>query len=212
MVIKGQGSANLLDTYNTERRFGVNQVIENDKIISTLISGQYPPKYAGRTDSPREILDEWFENAKNVAFTIGLGVGYEIDDYLNQPQPLTPLASVVPGKRAPDCYVSRLGTNERVPVQRLMPNDGAFYVTVFGGIPLVTYEKLANFRAYLDESAGTWVNSFTPGVIKLVTILATGGIAAGESMRGLKSFGKTYYDTTQEAHQSYGGKLLFDQL
>lgn len=69
--LKGWGTRELVETYSTEREGGVQQVIDNDRIISTLISGQLPKKYEGRTDPPRIILDEWFNDARNVAFTLG---------------------------------------------------------------------------------------------------------------------------------------------
>jgi phenol 2-monooxygenase len=211
--LRGFGTQELLETYHTERHYGVNQVIENDKIISTLVSGQLPPKFAGRTEPPREILDQWFDNTKVVAFTLGLGVSYQADGLLNQAVPRGPLSGLEPGERAPDCYLSRLGTNERVPIQRIMPNDATFYITLFAGVPYVTQQKLANLRSYIDKTdEPTWANSFPKGIIKLVTILGAGGVAAGDAMGGLKSFGKTYYDATQEAHQSYGGKSSYTSL
>lgn len=204
--LRGLGTQQLLDTYDIERRYAVNTVIENDKIISTLTSGQLPPKFSDRTETPHEILDQWFDNAKVVAFTLGLGVSYEVDNFLNRHVPRGLLSGIEPGERAPEGFVTRLGTNERIPIQRLMPNDGTFYVTVFAGVPFVTQAKLTNFRNYLDKvDEPTWANSFPRGVIKTVTVLGAGGVAAGDAMGGLKSFGKTYYDANQEAHQSYGG-------
>lgn len=203
--LRGFGTDALLQTYDTERRYAVNTVIENDKVISTLTSGQKPPKFADRPESAREILDQWFDNAKVVAFTLGLGVSYEVDNFLNQQVPRGLLSGIEPGERAPEGFVTRLGTNERVPLQRLMPNDGSFYVTVFAGVPAVTQAKLTNFRNYLDKTdEQTWANSFAKGTIKTVTVLSSGGVAAGDAMGGLKAFGKTYYDANQEAHQSYG--------
>ena len=67
LVIKGQAKLELLDSYDSERRALVQQVIDNDRIIATLISGKLPPKFAGRTESPRDLLTEWFNNADNVA-------------------------------------------------------------------------------------------------------------------------------------------------
>lgn len=150
-------------------------------------------------------MDQWFDNAKVVAFTLGLGVAYETDNFLNQKVPRGLLSGIEPGERAPEGFVTRLGTNERIPLQRLMPNDGTFYVTVFAGVPSVTQAKLNNLRTYLDKSGEpTWANAFPKNTIKTVTVLGAGGVAAGDAMGGLKAFGKTYYDANQEAHQSYG--------
>ena len=65
-----------MDSYNEERKASVQQVIDNDVIMSTLISGELPEKFKGRTESPRDILTEWFESAATQAFTLGLGVAY----------------------------------------------------------------------------------------------------------------------------------------
>jgi phenol 2-monooxygenase len=76
LVLKGAAGPELLESYNEERRNSVQQMIDNDKIISSLISGVLPTKFEGRKDHPRDILDEFFENAKTIAFTLGLGVSY----------------------------------------------------------------------------------------------------------------------------------------
>lgn len=54
MTIKGLSNDDiLLRSYDEERRASVQQVIDNDVIIATLISGNYPEKFKGRTESPR---------------------------------------------------------------------------------------------------------------------------------------------------------------
>ena len=74
--LRGIGSSDLLASYNSERRGAVQQVIDNDKIIATLISGYLPPKFKDRKDHPRDILDEFFQDEDTNAFTVGLGVAY----------------------------------------------------------------------------------------------------------------------------------------
>jgi phenol 2-monooxygenase len=74
MVIKGHARSTLLESYHAERWALVQQVIENDKTIATLISGKLPPRFAGRMESPRDLLTEWFKNADNVAVS-GLPAG-----------------------------------------------------------------------------------------------------------------------------------------
>lgn len=72
LYLRGHATKELVESYSTEREVGVKQVIDNDRIIATLISGQLPEKYKGRTEPPRVILDEWFNDARNVAFTLGM--------------------------------------------------------------------------------------------------------------------------------------------
>ncbi|KAJ7352385.1 FAD-binding monooxygenase, partial [Mycena albidolilacea] len=50
------GKKSLIDSYNQERKPCVQQVIDNDKVISTLISGQYPPRFQGRKEHPRSVF------------------------------------------------------------------------------------------------------------------------------------------------------------
>lgn len=76
MYLKGHSPISILETYNTERYGTVKQVIDNDKIISTLISGGKPGKFAERKEHPRDLLDEWFQSGDVIAFTIGLGIEY----------------------------------------------------------------------------------------------------------------------------------------
>lgn len=53
LILKGQGRSELLKSYHDERKASVQQVIDNDVIIASLISGNLPPKYEGRTESPK---------------------------------------------------------------------------------------------------------------------------------------------------------------
>lgn len=54
MSLKGLAKDDvLLRSYDEERGASVRQVIDNDVIIATLISGNYPEKFKGRTERPR---------------------------------------------------------------------------------------------------------------------------------------------------------------
>lgn len=53
MEIKGIAKPELVQSYDEERRASVQQVIDNDIIVSSLIGGKLPPKYADRTDDAR---------------------------------------------------------------------------------------------------------------------------------------------------------------
>lgn len=54
LVLKGKANERLLQDYDHERQNGVQQVIDNDRIIATLISGKLPPMFAGSTEDPRQ--------------------------------------------------------------------------------------------------------------------------------------------------------------
>ena len=78
LVLRGLANPELLQTYATERQALVQNVIDNDTIIATLIGGNYPKGYESRsgTHSTKELLREWFESAANQSFTLGLGIKY----------------------------------------------------------------------------------------------------------------------------------------
>jgi hypothetical protein len=78
LALKGLAPPELmLASYAEERKALVQKVIDNDSIIATLISGNYPEKYKNRTgESTRDLLTEWCENAENKNFTLGLSIAY----------------------------------------------------------------------------------------------------------------------------------------
>lgn len=76
LFLRGICTKELLETYNSERMGAVQQVIDNDKIIATLISGHLPPIFKDRKEHTRDILDEWLANPEAIAFTVGLGIAY----------------------------------------------------------------------------------------------------------------------------------------
>ena len=209
MFLKGTGTRELLDSYSTERMAVVNQMIENDKIISTLISGKLPPKFARRTEPPRQILDEWFEQPANLAFTLGLGVGYPANNAVNEASTGTaPLCNISAGQRGPETYVSRLGTGERIPLQHAMPNDANFYAVIFAGVPSGTNTRasILSLRAWFDEHQETdWRKIFGRKTVKTLTLVGAAGPSAYEALGNVASFGATLYDATLEAHHAYGG-------
>lgn len=204
LFLRGIGTRDLLQSYNDERYLGVNQVIENDKVISTLISGHLPPKFKDRKEHPRDILDEWFNNAETISFTIGLGVKYPQNNLINDSPVQAPLSTVLPGERGPEAFVTRLGTNELVPLQKLLPNVGSFYVVIFTGIPHLNHTSLSMIRDHFD-APNNLLERFGKNVIKTFTIVGAGGVAANEIL-GMRSFGRSYYDANLEAHQRYGGE------
>ena len=113
--------------------------------------------------------------------------------------------NIKPGSRGPESYLTRLGTNEKMPLQRLMPNKANFHVVIFAGEPRHTMVKLKKLRLHLDlPNSASFVDAFGRNIVKTLTVFAVSGIAASEVMGGIKSFGRSYYDITQEAHQVYG--------
>jgi phenol 2-monooxygenase len=140
----------------------------------------------------------------------GLGVQYPADNIINVSRAGQALSTVGAGERGPETYVTRLGTNERVPLQRLMPNTGSFHVVLFAGIPRNTQSSLERLRAFFDDEGGNWEKKYPRGVVKTLSLLAATGPSATDVLGGLQSFGRTFYDSALEAHCAYGGKLVRD--
>lgn len=203
MHLRGMATEALVRTYQEERKAAVQQVIDNDKIIATLISGDLPPRYKERKEHPREILDEFLTSARLIDFTIGLGVQYPPTNLINGKSAQRFLATVAPGMRSPETYVTRLATNERVALQSITPNTGHFHAVIFTGAPTKTFEKLQKLQDYLSKPE-SFATRYGTDAVKLLCIVGGSGSSASDALNGLPSFGRTYYDTTLEAHQAYG--------
>ncbi|KAL0066926.1 hypothetical protein AAF712_006121 [Marasmius tenuissimus] len=209
----------LLDSYDRERRPIVQRVIDNDKIISTLISGQYPPQYQGSQESPREILTRWFDDMSMQAFTLGLGINYPIS-LLNRELVSASIATINPGERGPDVYLSTLGsvslsihirmihsgnfdycsTADPIRLHKLIENDGRFSLVVFTGIPSHTYSFFSDFRNAVHQSFSP---VFPALVYKWFTVPSVAG-NGGQEVLGTKPLGRVYFDESVRAHEMYG--------
>jgi phenol 2-monooxygenase len=114
-----------------------------------------------------------------------------------------PIASILAGERGPDVSLSRLGTSESTPLQRILQNKGNFNVLIFAGVPQSTQPKLEKMRKYLDRD-NNFTKAYGPNVVSTLTIFGLAGTGASDVMSGLRPFGKSYYDITQKAHEMYG--------
>jgi phenol 2-monooxygenase len=195
-VICGYYNKTILQTYEDERRPVAEELIRQDKQLSSLISGIIPDacKVSGLTS------DELFTNtvASNAQFALGLGVYYN-ENQLNASPSTT---SLVAGWRAPDVLLRRPGSCLPVRLQQLTPNTGAFWVVVFAGEPLLTRNNLIALRSHLD-SPESFMKRAHPDAIHFLTIIS-GVKSQGEVALGVKRFGNVYYDADNSAHSKYG--------
>lgn len=99
--------------------------------------------------------------------------------------------------------MSRVGTGERLRLQRLLLNTGAFHVVVFAGAPPQTLSRLQTLRATLD-SPDSFTLFFPRNILKFTTLVVGEGIGAQEVMLGVRPFGFPYFDLLREAHEAYG--------
>ena len=197
-VLRGWYKPEVLKTYSSERRVIAQHLIKLDKTISTLISGHIPESCTGSAHGgdANAILLDVIESTAN--FTIGLGVAYEPDNYLNR---VAGVSSVRAGRRAPDVLVQKPGSRLSTRLYELTKNNGVFWIVVFAGEPLRTAASLKALRAYLDAT-----DSFTKRLTKawnFLTIIAGTGLQPDETL-GVEKFGLACYDIDHAAHTRYG--------
>jgi phenol 2-monooxygenase len=224
LILRKLAPRQLIATYAEERKASVQQVIDNDTVIATLISGNYPDKYKGRQESTRQLLNEWFESAANQSFTLGLGVAYggsrrtpapavEVIVYASTGQEnminrstsnAWPLSTIPSGQRGPDARLSRIGTGEQRRLLGVLANDGKFNLVVFAGMPHLTRSSTATLRASLDSKASFLRQSpRAHEVVAFTTLIVGDSIGAAEAL-DCAPFGRAFFDTYREAHDAYG--------
>ncbi|KAF8919273.1 FAD binding domain-containing protein [Mucidula mucida] len=200
LTLRGLAKDVLIDSYDKERRPVVQQVIDNDRTISMLISGQYPPRFAGRKDNTWDLLTEWFEDVNMQSFTLGLGISYPVSVVNREPQGLS-RATVNPGERGPDVYLTKIGTGDPVRLQVVLKNEAKFSIVVFAGYPVHTRLSLANFEASLKAFKARFPNH--KAIFHWTTIPAVSG-NGGQEVLGTTPIGKVYLDERVKAHEMYG--------
>lgn len=175
----------------------------------------------------RDLLDQWFENRAVVEFTLGLGVSYRerlifmamarlastdsssliftaSNNLINRDDPNKPISIIVPGTRAPDVQLSRVGTGESIWLQRVIRNDGKFSIVTFTGQPSHTRTALELFQSYLSSDKSI-LKRFPAHdrLFKFASVIAGHGIGAEEYL-GVAPVGMPYFDPLGDAHEVYG--------
>ncbi|KAJ6451885.1 FAD binding domain-containing protein [Mycena vulgaris] len=208
------GKKSLLDSYNLERKPSVQRVIDNDKVISMLISGQYPPRFEGRKEDPRDILTEWYTDVNIRLFTLGLGSPWpsfnagsanlsqasRIVRYL-----IPPLRRSYPASAAPDVYLTTIGTDDPIRLHQILKNDAKFHIVIFAGNPALSRPRFTTLQTTLD--APTSFRRAFPArrVFRFTTVAAVAGNGAVDVL-GMHGFGggRVYWDADGRAHSMYG--------
>ncbi|KAF7330259.1 Pentachlorophenol 4-monooxygenase [Mycena venus] len=198
------GKKSLIDSYNEERKPCVQQVIDNDKVISTLISGQYPPRFEGRKEHPRDILTEWYTDVNIQLFTLGLGISYPTN-LLNSASSDPSAATIVPGERGPDVYLVTIGMGDPIRLHQVLKNDAKFHIVVFAGNPSLSRSGLVALKMAL-EAPTAFTRAFPARrVFRFTTIAAAYGNSTTDVL-GMPAFGggRAYWDAEGCAHGIYG--------
>ena len=195
-VINGWYKPEVLSNYSDERRGAAQQLIANDKLVSALISGKKPGKYADRPESVMEIFDEVIQAQQ--AFIVGFGIEYG-ESIVNDVKNSYPPIAQIPGQRAPDVHVYKTGfTRAPTRLYEVTKYNGKFHLLVFAGAARDTRPQLQRLRSQVDELAGPYEH-----VLTFRTLIAGTGNAFAEHL-GIKSqFGDAYWDVDHRAHENY---------
>ena len=70
-VLNGWYKPEVLATYTEERKAAAEELIENDKIISALISQRKPGKFKDRPEDANKLLGEFLDTSSVRAFANG---------------------------------------------------------------------------------------------------------------------------------------------
>ena len=194
-VINGWYKPSVLANYSEERRAIAQQLIENDKSMSALVSGKRPSRYANRMEDTFRLLGEFM--VETAAFSMGLGIEYPqnlLNDFDGSFPPLGP----VPGQRAPDVLVHKHGFH-KLPIRlyEVTKYNGKFHAVIFTGEPRDTQPSLKRLRAQVDDLASKFAH-----VLDLRTIITGTGYAITEHL-GVHQFGDAYWDIDHSAHVRY---------
>ncbi|KAJ7355331.1 FAD binding domain-containing protein [Mycena albidolilacea] len=204
--LRGLGRKSLLESYNEERKpsaqkassyFNLNRVIDNDKTISMLISGKYPPRFQGRTEHPRYdfIVLPMSENILLCTRDI------LTENFLNAEGTST----IMPGERGPDVYLTCVGIATPIRLHQVLKNEGKFNIVVFAGNPLLSHAALEGLNSALAAPTSFTRTFPAERVFRFTTLTAAAGDGVTDVL-GVPPFGGgcLYFDAESRAHAMYG--------
>ena len=195
-VLKGWYKPEVLETYSLERHAAATQLINNDKLVSQLISQKVPDSMKGRTEDSMVLLDEVMRD--QASFTNGLGISYA-PNLLNDVEGSYSSINVVPGNRFPDVEIYRNGKTRRpIRLFEVTKYNAKFRMIVFAGFASSTRSQLQALRTAVNRQMPSLQHA-----VEYLTIIAGMGRAFEEYL-GVPQFGKAYWDIDHNAHVGYG--------
>ncbi|OBZ67165.1 3-hydroxybenzoate 4-monooxygenase [Grifola frondosa] len=209
-VLKGWYKPDVLTTYDTERRPSAARLLQLDRDISSLISGNIPSHFNASSDAdPNDILEQLFVDS--AGFTVGLGISYS-ENILNRAS--TTKLRIKVGHRAPDAQLYRQGSPVPKRLLELTAYNGNFWILVFAGVlePVSGSDasKLNSNSAAQYRAMRTDVNATTSFMRTLMPVFSFLTILRGEQALetaetiGVQPLGKVVYDCTGDAYAKYG--------
>ncbi|KAL8792202.1 MAG: hypothetical protein Q9195_005224 [Heterodermia aff. obscurata] len=199
--IKGWYPEDVLDTYNSERRPIAQQIIQQDKIISVLISGEIPEELQSKASvDPNQLLTETFQ--ENASLNTGLGIEYPHGFLIDRSSSLDRLR-VSLGARAPDVLLQRPGIRVPIRLYSVVKFRGKFIIMIFCGDPTQTAASIKQWQDHLASEE--CYQSYPAELFHHVVIVATSNNngAAAEKI-GADGLGDALYDVDGSVYGRYG--------
>ena len=200
--VKGKYLDLVLDTYNAERRAIAEQVIAQDKIVSSLTEGKIPQElhHDPEKDSHKLLFKHY---VKSQALNSGLGIIYPEDNLTLVSSSAGVTSKVQIGERAPDVLIQRPGIRVPLRLYSQLKHHGNFAVVAFCGDTSKTKDLLRKWRSYLDGAES--LMNYGADLIDLITILIHDNHAgAAEENLKIRRVGQVFYDADKSAHERYG--------
>lgn len=195
-VMKGWYGNEVLQNYSEERRGVAQQLIDNDKIASMLISGERPEMFKGRPEGNMTLLGNWLE--ETAGFSLGLAISYP-ENLLNDSRNALGSVPMRPGHRAPDALLHKPGLRKvTVRLHEIMKYSGKFRVLVFTGKPHLTQSILRSLRLQVDKHEERLAHA-----VDFISIIDGHGKSLEEHL-GVRKFGNGYWDGDSTVHEKFG--------
>ncbi|KAI4187225.1 MAG: hypothetical protein L6R41_002943 [Letrouitia leprolyta] len=200
-VIKGWFDPKILTTYESERRPVAAKVIELDKSIASVMSGEVPKGYTGSHRDPNTIFPELLN--ENAQLTVGLDIPNEVDGILNRN--LCSSGNVIPGQRAPDVSFRKPGTMDPIRLYKILQNDGKFWILTWDvtWVPAAASKHAAILERHLrcladlDKRWGRFSN--------YATIISEQALSVSDALLDFELPGNAYFDDEKmSAFDRYG--------
>lgn len=147
-VLRGWYQTGVLDTYSEERRAVAQKVIDIDKTLAAVLSGDVPETWNGCSGKPEpsKVLADILTS--NASFNIGLGVSYGPSVLVDK----ATTGSLAVGHRCPDILLRAPGPSVPIRLQSIIhKNTGQWNMLIFAGRPGQQTAKVATLRETLES-------------------------------------------------------------
>ncbi|KXH32950.1 hypothetical protein CSIM01_07577 [Colletotrichum simmondsii] len=146
-VLRERYQTGVLDTYSEERRAVAQKVIDIDKTLAAVLSGDVPETWNGCSGKlePSKVLGDILTS--NASFNIGLGVSYGPSVLVDK----ATTGCLAVGHRCPDILLRAPGPSVPIRLQSIIHrNTGQWNMLIFAGRPGQQTAKVAALRETVE--------------------------------------------------------------